>query len=257
MTDEKFVFIEDCKDKKRTARGAFNKRTHCGKGGAIMFPSDYLTTKEKKAMNGECKAYRMNDPMKWDEFKAMPTDLQRDYIRALREKFGAHDKAIATMLGVTNPVLSRCNKVLGLSLGKGNRPGKFDEEAWTRWVNGLPAATDGPQVTCYDEAAEVAAEATEEFMTEEVKEYVEQDVQNTKDIAEAIEEMQAERTGADDLPNEVDYIRVPHYGNDSKVTIRGGTLNLEGNLYHIMTRLINIIGDVNVEMTVVWDLKED
>lgn len=62
MTDERFTFIEDCKDKKRTARGAHNKRTHCGKGGAVMFPSDYLTTKEKKAMNGECKAYRMNDP---------------------------------------------------------------------------------------------------------------------------------------------------------------------------------------------------
>mgnify|MGYP001248187255 FL=1 len=45
MTDEKFVFVSDCADKKRTARGIHNKRTHAGKGGKVIFPSDYLTRK--------------------------------------------------------------------------------------------------------------------------------------------------------------------------------------------------------------------
>ena len=41
MNDEKYVFITDCADKKRTARGIHNKRTHNGKGGKVLFPSDY------------------------------------------------------------------------------------------------------------------------------------------------------------------------------------------------------------------------
>ena len=53
MNDEKYVFINDCAEKKRTARGIHNKRTHAGKGGKVIFPSDYLTRKEREAMNGE------------------------------------------------------------------------------------------------------------------------------------------------------------------------------------------------------------
>lgn len=45
MNDEKYVFITDCAEKKRTARGIHNKRTHNGKGGKVLFPSDYLTRK--------------------------------------------------------------------------------------------------------------------------------------------------------------------------------------------------------------------
>lgn len=248
MTDEKYTFIQDCKDKKRTARGAFNKRTHCGKGGAIMFPSDYLTNKEKKAMNGKCETYRMNDPMTWGEFKKMPEDLQRDYIKAIRQRFNAPDTEILKMFGVAHGWGHKYLKKLGLCLGKNHKRGHFDKEPWYRWVNGVPA--DEPQVTCYDEVDEVVAEATEEFMTEEVKDYIEQDVAMTESVAESIE-------NASDLPNSVDYIRVPHYDKDSKVTIRSGSLTLEGNLYHIITRLIGIIGDKNVDMTVAWVLKED
>ena len=48
MTDERYTFVSDVRDKKRTARGAFNKRTHCGKGGAVKFPSDFMSKKEIK-----------------------------------------------------------------------------------------------------------------------------------------------------------------------------------------------------------------
>ena len=63
MTDEKFVFVSDVAEKKRTARGSHNKRTHCGRGGTVRFPSDNMTRKELSKMNGEVKSYRMNDPM--------------------------------------------------------------------------------------------------------------------------------------------------------------------------------------------------
>ena len=62
MTDERYTFITDVAEKKRTARGAFNKRTHNGKGGKVRFPSDYLSNKERNEMNGKVREYRMNSP---------------------------------------------------------------------------------------------------------------------------------------------------------------------------------------------------
>ena len=53
MTDEKYTFVTDVAEKKRIARGSFNKRTHNGKGGKVRFPSDYLSNKERNKMNGE------------------------------------------------------------------------------------------------------------------------------------------------------------------------------------------------------------
>ena len=223
MTDEKFVFIEDCKDKKRTARGAFNKRTHCGKGGAVKFPSDYLTTKEKKAMNGECKSYRMNDPMKWDEFKKMPEDLQIAYIKAIRQQFNAPDTEITKMMGVTHSWATKYFKKLGLALGKNHKRGHFEKDAWTRWVNGVP------QVTCYDETDEATAEEPTEFMTEEVKEYVEQDIQATQAMADILR---------------------------PEIKMHGGHISITGMTSDLMRCVYDIIGERKVYMTFHWEVDE-
>ena len=80
MDDEKFVFYEDVREKKTISRGSRYKRTHAGKGGRVKLPSDYLSNKELKAMNGEVKSYHLNSPMLWSEFKSMPDDIQVLYI---------------------------------------------------------------------------------------------------------------------------------------------------------------------------------
>lgn len=99
LSDEAWEMVSDSIDKKKTARSARSTRTHCGKRGAVKFPSDFLSKKERNAMNGEVKEYRMNDPMTWDEFVEMPVDLQKLYIEGLRKKFQVPDAYIAEMLG--------------------------------------------------------------------------------------------------------------------------------------------------------------
>ena len=84
MKDETYVFIQDVKEKKTTARSARHTRTHCGRGGRVRLPSDNLSKKELMKMSGECKSYRLNSPMSWDEFKAMPDDIKITYIKLLR-----------------------------------------------------------------------------------------------------------------------------------------------------------------------------
>lgn len=72
VTDEKYLFLTDCAEKKRTAHSCHNRKTHAGKGGRVRLPHNNLTKKELEAMNGEVKSYRLNDPMTWREFSLLP-----------------------------------------------------------------------------------------------------------------------------------------------------------------------------------------
>lgn len=132
---EQRVLAQEIKDKKITSRNARHTRTHCGKSGGVKFPSDYMTKKEIKAMNGECKSYRMNEPMIWDEFKVLPDDLKVVYVKALRQKYNVPDSALAAMFGVSGPVVSRYFKEIGLVSGKGASSSRrsWDKDGFDIW----------------------------------------------------------------------------------------------------------------------------
>lgn len=136
MTDEKFLFVTDCADKKRTARGIYNKRTHNGKGGKVRFPSDNLTRKELDAMNGEVVSYKLNEPMTWAEFKALPDNIKKTYIKLLREKFDVPDSRIAAMLKIDRHYFYDKTAELGLSIGEHRgRSRPWDEAGWNTFIN--------------------------------------------------------------------------------------------------------------------------
>ena len=174
MTDEKYVFISDSFDKKRIARGAFNKRTHTGRGGKMKMPSDYLTRKEREAMNGECISYRLNEPMKWAEFRTMPDDVKKTYILALRNKFNVSDSLIFRMMDIDQRKGAYEINRLGIGLGRGVRRVGFDKDGWEKWCAGIKevkidaeeiiAAGEEPVVEMV--AEEPAVEAVAELPTE-------------------------------------------------------------------------------------------
>lgn len=118
MPDEQYVMISDSIEKKKIAHSSHNRKTHCGKGGRVKFPSDYLSKKELKAMNGDVKSYNLNKPMTWEEFRSMPQDLQIMYIKKLRNEFGVPDSVLSKAMGVCKSSFSKAMKDLNLSLGK-------------------------------------------------------------------------------------------------------------------------------------------
>ena len=118
MPDEQYVMISDSIEKKKIAHSSHNRKTHCGKGGRVKFPSDYLSKKELKAMNGDVKSYNLNKPMTWEEFRNMPQDLQIMYIKKLRNEFGVPDIVLGKAMGVCKSSFSKAMKDLNLSLGK-------------------------------------------------------------------------------------------------------------------------------------------
>lgn len=141
MTDEEYVFRSECADRKRTARGSFNKRTHAGKGGKVKMPSDYMTKKERDKMNGEVQSYNLNSPMKWAQFKQMPDDIKREYLSSIISKYNPQQKALAEMFGVNPVTLSAKCRELGMSRwgdGHGARKGRND--AFEAWVSSATVA---------------------------------------------------------------------------------------------------------------------
>jgi hypothetical protein len=134
MTEVEKDFHQDCRAKKSVAASARSRRTHAGKGGKVRLPHDNLTKKELEKMNGECKAYRLNSPMKWAEFKSLPDDLKVAYIKMLREKYNAPTKEITAMLGVSEFSYGEVMRKLGFADKPGLRRKVTDE--WFAWLAG-------------------------------------------------------------------------------------------------------------------------
>lgn len=136
MTDEEYVFRSECADRKRTARGSFNKRSHAGKGGSVKMPSDYMTKKERDKMNGEVQSYNLNSPMKWAQFKRMPDDIKREYLSTIISKYNPQQAALAEMFGISRNTVCNMFRELGIPF-RGNvsavRTGRND--AFWIWVN--------------------------------------------------------------------------------------------------------------------------
>jgi len=129
MNDEKYIFLTDAAEKKKTAR-AIRNTNRTGKG-PIRFPSDYMTKKERDAMNGEVATYNLHRPMKWKEFMSMPMDLQKQYIEWLDQVFDVGDNTLASMFGVSQNTINLRRKTLGVQVGK--RRGRKSKEQIIRW----------------------------------------------------------------------------------------------------------------------------
>ena len=162
MKDEKYVFIQDLIEKKTIGRGSFNKRSHCGGSGKKKWAAELMTNKELAKMNGELKTYRLNDPMTWKEFKALPDDIKVMYIKGIQERFNPFDASIARTLFKVHPsTLLDVLKRLGLTHGNvdGNR--KWDREGFEAWASGNKVEeleVTEEEVTEVTEETEVAEE---------------------------------------------------------------------------------------------------
>ncbi len=164
MTDEKYEFVTDLREKKSIARSARGRKTHCGMGGRVKLPSDNMTNKEWKAMNGKVESYRLNEPMTYEEFKKMPDDLKIAYVKALVKKFNVPMSRIAEMLGTKQNTFSFAMRSIGYSAGCRSGKEMWDQEGWINWCNGVKTKDAAPEegaVCATDEPAEAEPEIGE------------------------------------------------------------------------------------------------
>lgn len=236
MKDETYVYISDVKDKKATARSARHMRTHCGKGGRVRLPSDYLTKKELMKMSGECKSYRLNDPMAWKEFKSLPDDIKITYVKLLRQKFNAPGRYIAEMLGINYTYYSKEINRLGISEGKNcrGRCTPWDKEGFYAWWHGVD------QVAAPVPEAPIESDHIEDqvFCHEDGVAYVEDDLPYEE---------------PDPIPcDNVVAVQIPV----TAIPING-SMNFNCPANQALNTLAQVLGDAKVSISVMWRVVEE
>lgn len=259
MSDAEYELRKDCMEKKITARSARSTRTHCGKSGAVKFPSDYMTEKEKKAMNGECKSYRMNDPIMYRELKKWPEEHQKTYIKLLRSKYNVPDCEIAKAMGVAQQTFSRYIKTLNMSLGKkaggGARSWKGSdyERAFHAWWHGenedIPVGEPEKNV----EEAEIEVVEPKQF-ADEMNITKEQAIpqNDIRAAAELLNKTWTEMTEGDTCSScDNRYHQMP-------VIPKNGTMRFEDNWADdALDTIRSILANEKVNLTISWELVGD
>ena len=131
MNDAEYIFKQTARERKVMGYGDKHKKRQGGK--FVRLPSDHLTKKERNAMNGECKTYNISKRMTWEEFKAMPHELQQEHIDFLQNNFQCGPTSISSrVFGVRNKAMDDYCAKHGLRIktfGTGSKPNK-KYQAW-------------------------------------------------------------------------------------------------------------------------------
>ena len=139
-------FDYDVMQKKRIARGA-SRMKRGSKSKKCTLPSDYLTAAQKRRLNGPVNTYKLDEPMSLESFKAMPEDLQKQYILGLQENYGANDEMIGKMFKKSDTIALRLRNSLNIKpLGKCklNRNEKaIRDTKWDAFCNGVVGGKPG------------------------------------------------------------------------------------------------------------------
>lgn len=97
MNEYERAFVSDCREKKQVARSA----SHMKRGSrsrACSLPSDALTPSQLKKMNGAVDSYSLNYFYTWAEFRALPDDIQVEWINHMSKKYDCGYTAIAKIV---------------------------------------------------------------------------------------------------------------------------------------------------------------
>ena len=209
-------FYADVAAKKRIARGDMHRKRG-SKSRKCTLPFELLTAKERKELNGQVFTYKLNQPMTKDEFRLMPTDLQREYLNNLFKAHGATTKQVEEMLGVSSSALYRWMNTLGVRVGRHRGSSTKDEtealrNAWNRFIYGADGVNPVSEVT------------------EEPVDSVDLDTEVTDEIVESISE--------EDLEITEDGVEATH---SSGIAVNKAHFQFRGSLRDVCNQICNLV----------------
>ena len=92
MTDERYAFVEDVKNRKNLAKSGGKKGK--SKYGCTL-PSDYMTTKEKRTANSQWVSITYDRPISFNKFLAYSDEDKKIYLQTLIDTYGGDTGKIA------------------------------------------------------------------------------------------------------------------------------------------------------------------
>ena len=118
--------------------------------------------------------YKLDEPMSWESFKAMPEDLQKQYILNLQNTYQANDKMIGKLFGKSDVTVGEYRKKLGINpIGK-SKMTRYEKTVcdakWDAFCNGVVGGKPGePKKIENDEIEEYCDEIDDEAEIEEME----------------------------------------------------------------------------------------
>ena len=95
--------------------------------------------------------YKLDAPMRWDDFKAMPVDLQKQYLTNLVETYGATNEMLGDMFYVHPTHVGTVKKALGVISNNPRHLSKekktIRDQMWAAFCNGVVGGGDAVKET--------------------------------------------------------------------------------------------------------------
>lgn len=111
MTDERYAFVEDVKNRKNVAKSGGKK----GKSRyGCSLPVDYMTTKEKRDANSRWISVTYDRPISFDKFLAYSDDDKKKYLQNLIDSYGGYTEKIAKMFGCSESKIKVFRQKFGI-----------------------------------------------------------------------------------------------------------------------------------------------
>lgn len=102
-------FEYDCWQRKRIAQQA--KYRKCGsKSKKCSMSTDHMTQKQWKERNGKVVTVNLNQPITWDDFKALTASMQEEYLKHMMETMAPTQRVL--------PPCSECNHLRFVGISK-------------------------------------------------------------------------------------------------------------------------------------------
>ena len=143
-------FDYDVLQKKRIAAGARHMKRG-SRSKRCSLPSDHLTPAQLKRRNGPVSTYKLDAPMRWDDFKSMPVDLQKQYLTNLVETYGATNEMLGDMFYVHPTHVGAVKKALGVVSHNPHRligeKKAIRDQMWAAFCNGVVGGGDAVKET--------------------------------------------------------------------------------------------------------------
>lgn len=197
-------FDYDCAQKKRIARGAFNRKSTTNRKGCRL-PHENLTKKELEKLNGKVTTVSMTRPMEWEFFKTLSKDLQQEYLNTQVRRFGVGLTTIGRELfeleGSDSMLANyvRDHDLDIISAPPGRQP-KAARDSWLRWLK--PEPTIAPEIKAAEDFPLAEPLTIPAPVKDEVKPFRAHDYPDNyhgvRLFEEALKEAGLERDGGDD-----------------------------------------------------------
>lgn len=156
-------FTYDVVEKKRIAGSAIHRKGG-SKSKRCTLPSDYLTEKQRRELNGPVLYYTMNQPITWNQFKSYPKDCKERYLRQISETYHANIPKFAQMFGCNHQTFRNHIIAEGLQscILRNGHMTRREVEKWEKFINSDTIEMDTPAVVsnvCDKQSVEAPVES--------------------------------------------------------------------------------------------------